>query len=180
MNNKRLEKIVGELEIKKFLIVDDMPENLGAAQNCLKDLKGVEIDYAKNAEEAIGKIKEAYPNNSYDFIISDLEMETERSGIDVVKEGYKHQSQVFVATSYDSESHGSSTHIHPFLESTQGKKNETEVWDTILTNVIDYLHSEKGKAIYDSFKQSKKYVGKPMDNIGETLGKMLEQMIFNI
>ena len=172
-----LEEKIRKTEIKKILIVDDKPGHTQAAKEYFTTLEshGVKTEYANSAKEAKEKIQQAYESkDKYSVVISDMQMEQEKSGLEVVREGFKHQAYGFIATGVNyekagSHGHGPSTHIEPFLGSIQGRKDKPEVWKQVFEKTLDYLTQKEGKDIHAAIKRHDKYVGTPSERVAETL-----------
>jgi len=159
-----LEKGLKKYEIKEILIVDDTTQNLDAAKKYFSNIK-VEMDYASSAQEAIKKIKNS--EKGYNLIMTDLEMETPKAGLEVVKLALEKSGYVTIVTgkNYDKPEtdphHGPNTNIIPIGSSIKGKKELPEIWGNCLEESLRYIESVQG--IYDAEKRHIKYVGKPSE-----------------
>jgi DNA-binding NtrC family response regulator len=69
---------------RRILLVDDELAILLTLKAIL-EINGFEVETATSAKEATGKIKEA----TYDMVITDMKMENERSGYEVVRAARK-------------------------------------------------------------------------------------------
>ncbi|GIU68896.1 MAG: hypothetical protein KatS3mg002_0132 [Candidatus Woesearchaeota archaeon] len=123
-----LEQKLTDLEIKRILVVDDRIENVLAAKQAFSKYSLASIDYAASASEAVTMMETAFKEGKkYDLVISDMEMETKTSGLDVVKQAIVQLSYATIATgiNYDRskhEAHGATTTILPTGSSIKGKK----------------------------------------------------------
>lgn len=159
-----IEKRLRELEIKRVLIADDLVENLRAAKEYVSGL-GIKAGFAGSGKEAKEMIEKAYESGEkYDLVLSDLEMEEEESGLEVLEEGYRSLAIGFIVTgrNYDrTDHHGPYTRIEPGLGSVMGKKEKPEVWEAILGKVTEYLAGE-GRPLLASLRRYDEYVGRPL------------------
>lgn len=174
-----IETKLGELEIKRILVVDDKEEHVQTALSYFKQLAqyGIKAEGATSAEQAKEKIKQEYEKGQkYDLILSDLEMEQPKSGLEVVKEGLKHFADSFIVTgrNYDAPSHGHgpNTTIMPADKSIEGRKDQEQVWDALLHKAVEYMEGP-GKSIRLALKKYGKYVGIPFE--GPTLDVMVKR-----
>ena len=131
-----IENKIKELNITKLLIVDDTKENIIAAKNYFSTVESLAVEYATSEKEAIKKIKKAYVAHPYSFVISDLEMETAFSGLEVCSESLEHLMMPIIATghNYDkpaSAAHGPVTFLKPSDERVKGRKSDSLVWEGI-------------------------------------------------
>ena len=85
----------------RILLVDDEPDVRGVIERRLAR-EGFLTDTADSAAAAADKIREADP--PYDAIIADMVMETEESGLDVLKAAFARDifAEVIVLTAYGS------------------------------------------------------------------------------
>ncbi|MGM5483781.1 MAG: response regulator [Nanobdellota archaeon] len=165
-----IEEKIGKSGINKILVVDDSLTNLTTVMNCLEKLP-VDYDATGNASDAIKKIRDAYDQrNKYDLVLSDLSMETDTAGLDVVREGLKHQTySVIITERISSGNHGSATSIEPNIGEIQNRKSDC--WPEIFETVIDNING-KGRFLYNSLNKLYENIGIPEDNIAN------ENMIF--
>lgn len=80
------------LENIKILLVDDEPEVLEGFKEYLEEVYGYSIKTALNAEEALLRLKD----ESFEVVITDMRMERNDSGFDVLDEVNKNQLTTFV------------------------------------------------------------------------------------
>ena len=177
-----IEKKLKELEINKLLVVDDKEENLSSAKEYFGSLP-IEVDYCsseKSAKEHI--VKSATSNKSYDFIMTDLEMENKNSGLEVIREGlYNFMVGVIVTgknynRSFD-DHHGPATHILPSSMidnhfSIPGKKDDPEVWKKSFAFALNYYENEK--RLRDSLSRFKQYHKNASDELKDLLDLKIE------
>ncbi|MEM4638045.1 MAG: hypothetical protein QXK76_03445 [Candidatus Woesearchaeota archaeon] len=169
-----IDQKLSELEIKRILIVDDVPEHILAVQSAFAKYTGVQFEYASSAKSAIEKIKTAAEQGQkYDLVISDLTMETETAGLDVVKEAIMHSAYATIATgaNYDKskhDGHGPTTTIIPLKDSIKAKKDEPEVWDFALEKSLEYVESYRKSPEFKAIERYQKQIG---------IEKMPEQLI---
>lgn len=164
-----LDQTIKSLEIKRILIVDDTKENIDAAKECFSKYKEVNFDYATSAKEAKEKIVSAYKNQKYDVVMTDMQMEQKDSGLEVVKESFKHQTIAAIITGQNYENlennhHGPNTRMQIMDTTTSviGKKEKPEVWEYLFEKVIDYLATKP--MIINSLNRSYKFTNKPIDD----------------
>src|SRR5438445_8866489 len=69
---------------RRILLVDDELAILLTLKAIL-EMNGFEVETAASAKEAIGKLKK----NNYNMVITDMRMESDTSGYDVVREAKK-------------------------------------------------------------------------------------------
>ena len=145
----------------KILIVDDKPENIDAAKKYFSSTN-IQADYANSAKEATAILKEN--KTQYDLIITDLEMETPTSGLDVIREGLRQYTLGAIATGQDATSkhHGANVTIKPDGGTINGKKNNPEIWEYIYEKSLNTILKEPH--IQRSLNRHKKYVGKMDEN----------------
>lgn len=171
-----LEEKIKKAEIERILIVDDTSENLKAAEQYFTSLEdyGIKTDYASSAKEAKEMIQKAYNGQEkYSLIISDLQMEEKRSGLEAIREGFKHEAFGFITTgiNYDrdeSHGHGPTTQVEPHLGSINGRKDKPSVWEIAFEKIINYLTGE-GKEITEAIKRHRKFAGKPSEGIADLM-----------
>jgi DNA-binding NtrC family response regulator len=86
-----------EVEMAKILVVDDVPE-LRSQLKWAAEGTGREIFEADSGKQAIKLIQE----HNFDVIVTDLKMETETAGLDVLKAAKEKDilTQVIVITAY--------------------------------------------------------------------------------
>ena len=84
--------------MSKILVVDDDSDQLDNLQAAAASARGREIVTAETAKEAIHKIRK----DNFDAVITDLDLETKRAGLDVVKAAKERNvfTQVIVVTAY--------------------------------------------------------------------------------
>ncbi|MBU1198982.1 MAG: response regulator [Nanoarchaeota archaeon] len=171
-----LEEKMVESGIKKILIADDTSSNLEAAKEYFSSLEkyGIKTDYASSAKQAKEKIQAAYKSKEkYSVVISDMVMEDPHSGLQVVREGFKHQTFSFIATGRnyhksDREAHGPYTQLEPMLGTISGKKEKPEVWKEIFGKTLEHI-TGKAKPTIAALERYHKYAGKPSDEIADML-----------
>jgi hypothetical protein len=156
-----INETIKKIGIKKFLIVDDKEYNTTSAVNYLKKYGGLEINTASNAEEAKKMIKTAFgDSNKYDLVVSDLIMEKEKSGLEVMEEAYRHFTYGMIVTGYAGGHHGFSTTIYPGREVIRGKK--PAVWAQTFEKIFNHLNDSKN--IYRSFEQIYGVISTPFES----------------
>jgi len=169
-----IEEKLSELEIKKILVVDDREENLDAAKQYFQTIN-LHVEYATNAKDAIDKMKAAYEKEEkYDFILSDLEMETKTAGLDVVKEALEQRSYVTIASGVnydksDTDQHGPNTTIRPTGTSIKGKKEKPEVWKFALEESLNYIQTYKESPEFKAIERYAHFIGILPENIIDML-----------
>ena len=159
-----IEDKIKELNITKLLIVDDTKENIIAAKNYFSEVESLAVEYATSEKEAIKKIKKAYVAHPYSLVISDLEMETAFSGLEVCSASIEHLMMPIIATGHNynkplSAAHGPVTFLKPSDKSSEtikGRKSDPLVWEGIFEKSLDYIATHK--EIYESLKRYKKFV----------------------
>lgn len=174
-----LEEKLAKAGIKKILVVDDKMENLGAAKEYFESLEryGIKTDYASSAEQAKEKIQQAYKDKEkYSVIISDLVMEEPDSGLQVIREGFKHQTYGFIATGRNHGHHGPFTYILPVDYNVNGGKEKPEVWQKVFEKVLEHL-AEEAKPVIAALERYYKHVGMPSDSLADTAIRMYESML---
>ncbi|MBN2459944.1 hypothetical protein JXB28_06690 [Candidatus Woesearchaeota archaeon] len=152
-----LEEKINELEIRRILVVDDKPENIAAAKQYFGALEqyGVKVEYAQSAKQAEEMIKSAFQaKDKYSIVLSDLEMESPKCGLDVIRQAIEYLAQGFIVSGFDGSStgHGMYTKIYPkkVLPSyIEGTKQKAWVWEKAFEAVIKHIATE-GKALFDS------------------------------
>jgi len=160
-----IEQKLEELRIKRVLVVDDTAANIEAAKAEFAKYSGAVIfDYASSAADAKKKIV----SQKYDLVMTDLEMESKDSGLEVVSEASKTAAYVTVVTGanydrLDSDAHGPNTSVLPADKSMKGKKDKSEVWAFALEESLGWIESGDIQAIYRSAKRYEKFVGKVPD-----------------
>lgn len=163
-----IEEKLTSMEIRKILVVDDTPENLQAAKQYFNSLD-IETQYALSSQESIEMIQKAYAkNHKYDLVLTDLEMETKNSGVEVVKKALETIAYATLVTGRnynvpDNASHGPNTVVLPIGESMNGRKSKPEIWEFALKKSLEYVSSEEIQKIYKSAKKYLKFVGKAPD-----------------
>lgn len=169
-----LEDKLTELEIDRILIVDDSKENIEAAKKCFSKYNGIKVDYAYGEWMAKEMIKMEYPNDKYDLVLTDMQMEDKTSGLEVTKAAFSHQGIAGIVTgaNYDAPMdapHGPNTQLYllSYNNSVKGKKNSPEIWNELFEKSVEYL-SSNGKHLINSMKRYNKFVGKPSEKIGES------------
>jgi CheY-like chemotaxis protein len=161
-----------DLEIKKVLIVDDTELNIDAAKKYFSRYDGITFDYASSAEHAKKMIQDNYSTQKYDLVMTDMQMEKAKSGLDVVRESFKYQTIAAIVTgkNYDrseNESHGANTQLYIMDQnsSIKGKKEKPEVWEYLFGKVVDFLYTKP--PVIASLKRYHEHVGKPSDEVAE-------------
>ena len=88
-------------QAKRILLVDDEPDVRNVIERRLTR-EGFSVDTADSATAAIEKIRSADP--FYDVIVADMVMETEDSGLDVLKAAFARDifAELIVLTAYGS------------------------------------------------------------------------------
>ena len=171
-----LEEKLVEAGIKKILVVDDTKANLAAAKEYFSSFEkyGIKTDYANSAKQAKKNIQDAYKGKErYSVIISDMVMEEPHSGLEVVREGFKHQTHGYIATGKDYDrpddaSHGPYTEVEPMLGAVEGKKEKPEVWQGVLEKVLESITGEAKETIA-AMGRYHKFHGKPSDKIADMM-----------
>ena len=154
-----LDEQLEKLKIKKVLIVDDTAKNIEAAKQYFTNLN-LEVDYASSEKEAISKLQK----HQYDFIMTDQEMETRNSGVEVLKEAYKYAVDGVIVTGLnyqnsETDNHGPSTYIksmHGDDTHFNGKKELPEIWEKCFEKSLDLLENS---VVHKAMARVKKYVG---------------------
>lgn len=171
-----LEQKINEMQVRKILVVDDKSINIDAAKQYFSEVEklGVKVEYASSAKEAKDKIKAGYEaKEKYSLVLSDLAMEEEKSGLEVMREAFRHFGQGFLVTGFnydgsESHGHGPSTTVYPsrnFLGTNlKGKKESPEIWGLALEAALEYLESPVSKALARSMARHEKYVGEPLSD----------------
>ncbi|MBU0666924.1 MAG: hypothetical protein ABIC91_08585 [Nanoarchaeota archaeon] len=162
-----IEQKLKDLGIEKLLIADDLPENINAAKEYFQGVDGLEVDYCDSGSLAIEKIQsKARVGEQYNFIMSDMEMESPESGLSVIREGFRNYTIGVIVTGRnynqsDTAAHGPSTTILPTVKSVNGRKNKPEVWQQLFEKSID--HYEKQAPLRGALERSKKYSGESVN-----------------
>ncbi|MBU1199012.1 MAG: response regulator [Nanoarchaeota archaeon] len=172
-----LDEKLKKIDIERILVVDDASENIEAAKQYFASLEkeGIQVDYAQSAQEAKQKIQEAFGENQrYKLILSDLEMEDKKSGLEVVREGFKHFGFGIIVTGRnyhvpDDHHHGPMTHLEPDIGFVNGRKSKPEVWAQVAQKAIDYLSEGEGKNTFASLKKVGKFIPAPVDGIADSM-----------
>lgn len=167
-----LEEKLVELGIKRILVADDRIEHLLTASGYLAKIRGVEIETAKSAEEAKKMIVERYAaGKKYDLVLSDLSMEKEESGFEVVREGLKHFAYSFIVTGRQGGgNHGPTTTMLPQEKMISGLKDREATWQFALESALEYL--QEHSQLCSSLKRYETFVGKLFE--GKALDLMME------
>ncbi len=174
LDQEKIKSILDKLSIlwiKKILIVDDTPANISMAKRYLDNIS-LHIDYASNAAEAIEQIKNNYLEWKYDLILTDLDMETKKSGFDIVREWVAHQADTFVVTwmNYDkshTEAHWPTTQVLWLNFSVKSKKDENWTRENVLIAVVDHIWS-RGKHLHDALSRYNSHIWKPNYEVADT------------
>jgi len=84
--------------MSRILVVDDKPKARGLLAEAAAQVSGAQVETAGSAEEAIRKLSVA----TFDVVITDLQMETPRAGLDVLQAAKAKDvyTQVIVITAY--------------------------------------------------------------------------------
>lgn len=141
-------------KLERILIVDDREENRTAARIAMPNAY-----IAGSASEAIAKLG----SEQYDLVITDMQMEHELAGLDVVKESLKRQTPCYVLTS-GGRGHGNEknngndiTEMKPYCESIlyDGRKAIPAVWKIALGKIKN--PNELQKQYQESLERAKRY-----------------------
>jgi len=160
-----IEQKLEELRIKRVLVVDDTATNIEAAKAEFAKYSGAVIfDYASSAADA----KKKMASQKYDLVMTDLEMESKDSGLEIVCEALKTTAYVTVVTgaNYDrsaSDAHGPNTTVLPADKSMKGKKDKPEIWAFALEESLGWIESGATQTIYRSARRYEKFMGKAPD-----------------
>ena len=170
----KLEQKVKQLGINRVLVADDRTENLIMAVKYFETLKsiGIEADFAGSEKQAIEKLEEnARKNSYYDLVLSDMQMEDKKSGLNVARCGFKNLAFSFIVTTGCGHN-GRTTEIEPRVGTISGAKSEDGVWEQVLEKSLESLTGEGAEnlaEVYKSFRRYKEFIGKPSDRIAETM-----------
>lgn len=159
-----IDEKLDDLKISKILLVDDTPENISAAKKYFAN-QGVDVHYESSAQSAIDQLR----TDSYDFILTDLEMETETSGYDVIAEGLRQYTNGVIVTGRnydrsDGAAHGPDTQILPIKQSVKVRKNDSRVWEQLFEKSLEYMTDNDQRRLQDSMNRLEKF-GVGMDEI---------------
>jgi CheY-like chemotaxis protein len=155
-----LNKKVKKMKLEKMLIVDDTLENISAAKEYFSKQNNLEVDYSSSAKDAIEKLK----SKNYDYLMTDLEMEENKSGLDVIKEGLKQYTIGVIVTGFnydgDDKGHGPNTSMRPSeVGSVSGKKDDPKVWEQLHYKYKSYHEEFMKGLINESLDRYKSNVG---------------------
>ena len=165
------QKEAERLGIKRVLIVDDSDENLSAAAQYFSNVLGCEIrvDYSQNGEDAKGLIQSAFEQkNNIGLVITDLEMETDLAGLEVMSQAYRFGSEAMLLTGRQGDGthhgHGPSTSLCSIYSikrnlTRNGLKSETGVWDWAFNESLKQLTGTN--SLRESLHRYEQYVGFP-------------------
>ena len=138
-----------QLGIESVLIVDDETKNLDAAKKYFSSIDQTRFEYASSESEAVKKIKEAFDQKKrYTFVLTDLEMEKNNSGITVATTALQHGSLYYIVTGRnyhknEGDHHGPSTTITPSEDIDGGnifvnsKKDKDYTWEKLFQIAVE-------------------------------------------
>jgi CheY-like chemotaxis protein len=141
-------------KLEKILIADDREENRAAARIAMPNAY-----IASSASEAIAKLG----SEKYDLVITDMQMEHELAGLDVVRESLRRQTPCYVLTS-GGRGHGNEknngndiTELKPYCESIMydGRKAIPAVWKIALERIKN--PNELQRHYQESVERAKRY-----------------------
>ena len=171
-NIKDLEQRLKLLSIERILVVDDTAKNVEAAKAYFKGYTSIAVDYSSRASEAKMMIEDAYAAKKYDLVLSDLEMQTPSSGLEVTQCAFAHQAMAAIVTGHNyglprDAPHGPSTTLMMgmYMMSVTGKKESPAVWEGLVGRAVDYMEKE-GNPLLCALKRYHTYVGKPSEEGG--------------
>jgi len=93
------------MNLQKILIADDRKENRDAARTAFP-----EAEIVSSAKEAI----ESIDKSPYDLILTDMQMETKTSGLDVVRKAYEKNILAYVLSHTGPSHQGETISMSPY------------------------------------------------------------------
>lgn len=124
-----------EIKFDRIAIVDDALENISAAKKACERLSGIDFIFCQSAAEIISVISE--DANSIDLIITDLQMEEDQSGLEVVEAGFNRGIFVVVASGGYQHNNMPMVRLSPdILLAHEGAKDSPDTWLNIFDAII--------------------------------------------
>jgi CheY-like chemotaxis protein len=163
-----LEKMVKEACIEKILVVEDTPAYIQGAKEYFDGLAqtGLKVEYALGAKEASKMIQESFKTRGgkYDLVLTDLVMDTEESGFDVVRDAAKHLTFGCIVTDREADDYYvPTTTVLPLGMTVRGTKAQPETWETVFDGVMKYLTEGDGVDHFRSMQLGYMFIGLPSD-----------------
>lgn len=167
----QIQRRVEELGVKKVLVVDDNRNHLSTAAQYFTNEFGcrIQVEYSSNGKDAKGIIYSAFEHgHSFDLVMTDLEMETDYAGLEVMSQAYKYGSEAVLLTGFSgngtAKGHGPSTHLHSIYDletslSKSGLKSEKEIWRWAFYESLK--HIAKNHELKDALQRYERHVGLP-------------------
>ncbi len=180
MEKEKIIDILKQSNWLRILVADDTEENIVAAKKCFEEINfngDLSVVFVSNGSEAIEILK----REETDLVITDLTMEKEKTGLDVIRRALEHKAFGYIATGQnydhsDNDAHGPNTTVIPTGKSIKGRKNKPEVWKEILNIIIkDSTENQETAQRIKSTKRYWKNVGKGLSSTALELTMQLYQ-----
>jgi len=137
---EQLARKLKAMGIHRILVADDTPENINAARMVaeqLWQLEEIRVDFFSSGEEILQEIE--HPRSAYNLVLTDLVMEHDKAGLDVLEAAWKNFVPTVIITgggfSHDMEHvrvAGTVNDARPV----GGTKNDAHVWETVLWLIV--------------------------------------------
>jgi len=156
-----------EWGVENVLIADDTKENLRAAKEYFDSLKKLRTEYVNNGEEAIKQIIERSKSekNPLHLVLTDLQMETPKKGLEVFEAGYSYLTPIAIVTGGLGHHGAGNVCIYPCGRASEskflaGSKSEPRIWQEALEAITS--EGNHTRETYRAMLAAKKYSAIPL------------------